>query len=170
MPLDNVADLATCFAARKSFMLAGRVVEIRALGIERMQDFAAFILPAYENPITFVATAAAAAPRNEAEVLSRSVMVASLTNADAAFVESLEPYDRSLLAVEVAEINEPGFQLALRLQTRVTDLLVRIGSGRTSSNTSPNTDTTTSAVSRPPLPSVSSAPPNGPTVDAAPPA
>lgn len=158
MVTENAADLAACFATKRSVMIAGRLVEIRAFGIERLQQFAAFLLPAYDNPVGFIATAATSKPTTDPEVNARAVLLASI-DADQEWLNGISPEDRALLAVEIVEVNESGFRSGLRLQDRVTGALLRMsGAGATPSNTSDPTATPIPENSRLPSSSAASKP------------
>lgn len=160
MASGRAAELAACFATRRTVTIAERDVEIRAFGLERMTQYAEFIQPAYEHPLKFLADAAAGG-----ESFDR--IIADATDAPKDWISRLGQYERTALILEIQEVNEPGFQQARHLATRLTESLIRMaGDGPTQSNTSSPTATPTLDNSPRPRRRASSAPSAAPSAAA----
>lgn len=158
MSSEGAAGLAACFAARRSVMVAGRLVELRALGLERAQQYTTFIAQAFDDPLGFV-------QRVATDPADANAIILASSDAPQDFVLGLDAPTRVDLVVEIQELNEGAFLAALRLSQRITDSLIRMsGVGPTPSSISSSTDTPTQDSSPLPPPARSSVPspaPNG---------
>lgn len=135
------AELGDCFAERRSVMVAGRLVEIQAFGLERMQQYTDFIAPAFDNAMAFLFSIANQPDAANAIILASTEHTEPLPQE---FVLGLSPPERVRLVLEIQKTNEHAFRWALLVQSQMTESLIRMaGAGPTPSSISASTDSPT---------------------------